>query len=273
MTSSTAKHRGVPALGKICARRVVDFLLRSRGTQLPPYFHLRDRISYLMHGLEPSVTKVAKLLLSEGDVVVDVGANVGFLTRTFAEFVGTAGRVFAFEPDPATYECLAFNTRNLPQVHLSRLALSDRNEFNTLYLHPTSGMSNSLVNVWENAHTLEVECSTFDAWAATAQPGPIRMVKIDVEGAEAHVLRGMSKTFRNNPEIQLIMEFCPKNLGSRAAEEAVLDLLRSGDFRIHIIATGGTLRLVIDPQEIYDSLNENGYANLLCRGESAMQKT
>ena len=174
-----------------CARALVDSLLRVRRTKLPPYFSTRDRLSYLRHGLEPSIVKVAAGILRPSDTVVDIGANVGFLTRKFASLVGNQGKVLAFEPDPATFDFLLYNTQRLPQVSVFQEAVSDRIGAMSFYLHPTSGMSNSLVNAWKDGRTIQVKTSTLDAWAQDHEIGCIRLVKIDVEGAELLVLRGM----------------------------------------------------------------------------------
>lgn len=254
---------------KALLRSAVDLVLRLQGTKLPPYFHLRDRLSYLLHGLEPSLIRVAAGILRPGDTVVDIGANVGFLTREFATGVGRSGQVFAFEPDPATYECLAFNTQPMPQVTLSGTALSDRVGHMTLYLHPTSGMSNSLVNAWEGAHSIEVKTSTFDAWAAEAKPAAIRLVKIDVEGAEAHVLRGMEQTLSAETAPQIIMEFCPKNLGGPEVEREIFRRLSGHGYAVQLIDSAGGCHKVEGPEEVRGCLNENDYANLLCRREPA----
>jgi FkbM family methyltransferase len=257
------------SLPKALIRGMVNLLLRCDRTKLPAYFPIQGRISYLLHGLEPSVTRLAATILRQGDVALDVGANVGFLTRNFASLVRTRGRVFAFEPDPATFECLAFNTRRLSQVQLSRAAISDRNGSTTLYLHPTSGMSNSLVNAWENARPIEVQTSTLDAWVAANRPGDIRLIKIDVEGAEAHVLRGMRETLSTMDDLRIIMEFCPKNLGGRQVEEEIFALLQGLGYGLEIITPEGGLQSVEEPVEVHQSLNENNYANVLCRRRPA----
>lgn len=248
---------------KAALRSLVDLTLRLQGTKLPAYFHLRDRISYLFHGLEPSVIRVARTILRPGDTAVDIGANVGFLTREFAALVGRRGHVFAFEPDPATFDCLAFNVQKLPQVRLSKTAIADRAGTMTLHLHPTSGMSNSLVNAWDNASALEVETSTLDDWISRTVSGPVRMVKIDVEGAEAHVLRGMENTLEGATPPQVIMEFCPKNLGGTQAEEEIFQLMGRHGYRLAVIGPAGGLHRVSTPSEIRVHLNENDYANLL----------
>jgi len=252
---------------KACARALVDSLLSVRRTKLPPYFSTRDRLSYLRYGLEPSIVKVAAGIIRPGDTVVDVGANVGFLTRKFASLVGDQGKVLAFEPDPATFDFLLYNTQRLPQVSVFQEAVSDRIGAMSFYLHPTSGMSNSLVNAWKDARTIQVRTSTLDAWAQDHAIGTLRLVKIDVEGAELLVLRGMQGILeaRNGP--QLIFEFCPKNLGGKDVEDGIFDLLSEYGYSLFLIDNSGQLHRVANSKVVHSHLNRNDYANLVGRRE------
>jgi FkbM family methyltransferase len=251
------------SLAKGCLRRLVDMVLKSQGTSLPSHFNLSHRISYLFSGLEPSVVKVASGILRPGDIAVDIGANVGFLTRQFATMVGKNGCVFSFEPDPAVFKHLQFNTRRFPQVALAQTAMSDSCGTSTLYLHPMSAMSNSLVNVWEDARPLTVHTSTFDAWASGANPGRLRLIKVDVEGAEPLVLRGMRMTLASPHKPHVIMEFCPKNLRGRGAEEEIFGILADNGYEVQCIDSRGGLRRVQCPSDVYGRLNQDGYVNLL----------
>jgi FkbM family methyltransferase len=248
---------------KKCLRFLADLALLSQGTKLPAYFNLSHRLSYLYQGLEPSVVRVARAILRQGDTAVDIGANVGFLTRKFAAMVGTSGRVFSFEPDPATFAYLTYNTRNLSQVICSTAALSDRNGNMTLHLHPTSAMSNSLVNAWDNAQQIDVTTCAFDTWAEANNVGDIGLIKIDVEGAEPLVLQGMQRTLSSTHKPPIISEFCPANLGGRAAEEEIFQLFFDNGYKTHLISSTGTLHRIKAPADVYAELNENGYVNLL----------
>jgi FkbM family methyltransferase len=254
---------GNTSLPKACLRFLVDLALLSRSTKLPPYFNLRHRLSYIFNGLEPSIVRVASEILRPSATVVDIGANVGFLTRQFAAMVGKKGRVFAFEPDPATFAYLTYNTRNLSQVICSTAALSDRDGNMTLHLHPTSAMSNSLVNAWDNAQQIDVTTCAFDTWAEANNVGDIGLIKIDVEGAEPLVLRGMHRTLSSSHKPPIISEFCPANLRGRAAEEEIFQLFMDNGYKMHLISSRGTLHCVKAPADVYTELNENGYVNLL----------
>jgi FkbM family methyltransferase len=256
----TSRYR---ALFKACFRSLVDSLLRLHGTKLPAYFNLRDRLSYLLHGLEPSLVKVAAGILRPGDTAIDIGANVGFLTRQFASLVGKQGKVLAFEPDPATFEFLLYNTQRLPQVSAYQEAVSDRIGKMSLHLHPTSGMSNSLVNAWHDARTIQVSTSTLDSWANDKRFGNIRLIKIDVEGAELLVLRGMQAIMKAQEYPHILFEFCPKNLGGKNVEHELFDLFADCGYALSLIDSSGNLRRIYDPGEVHAHLNKNDYANLL----------
>src|SRR5215510_1926164 len=62
---------------------------------------------------DESDLKVVKRLVKEGDHVVDIGANVGWYTKTLSELVGDQGQVFSIEPIPQTFELLSFCVRKL----------------------------------------------------------------------------------------------------------------------------------------------------------------
>ena len=56
-----------------------------------------------------SDTKIVKKLIKNGDVVLDIGANIGYYTLIFAKLVGNSGKVFAFEPEPENFKILQKN--------------------------------------------------------------------------------------------------------------------------------------------------------------------
>jgi FkbM family methyltransferase len=261
----THSPRTVRQLLGSAALPVANGLLRLFGWKLPPYFSARERLSFLLIGFEKPLLTAIRRVVRPGNTVLDVGANIGLLSREFARLAGQAGRVAAFEPDPTTFDCLKFNTRAFRTVQPVHAAVSDSNGVCKLFLHPTSGMSNSLVHDWENSEAINVSSTTVDNWLAeNPEFQKPDIVKIDVEGAEKRVLDGMRSTLRDNPHVTLIVEFCPKLLGGEDGSRDLLQTLRTHGALL-LITESGDIREVRDDGTIHNSLNKDGFVNLVCR--------
>jgi FkbM family methyltransferase len=139
------------------------------------------------------VSEVLFRLADPGETALDVGANIGFMTRLLAERVGASGRVYAFEPHPEIFAELQGNASDA-QVTAIRAAASDRpgTAMLNLPLHfdGNRGIA-SLEPAAAATATLPIECVTLDA----ALPADCRigLVKIDVEGHELKVLEGATR--------------------------------------------------------------------------------
>lgn len=250
--------------------KLATCILKMSGIELPSYFHSSHRIRLVFNRqVDSEVGQIAQKLLQEGDVVLDVGANVGLVARQFARYVGAAGKVLAFEPDIKTSAYLKRNVRKLPQVEVHEIALSDANETASFYLDPRSGTSNSLAVREVTGDVVTVSCETLDHFLTRHPFDRIALIKIDVEGAESKILRGMEETLKNHPETRIILEFDPHNQEMAGVNPA--------DFLSQIHALGleiFVLRETVEPikithlKEIIPVLPEEGYVNLLCSSRS-----
>lgn len=119
-----------------------------------------------------------------GGVVVDAGAMIGDHTATYADWVGAEGSVYAFEPNPEAYECLAMNVRSLPQVKIFDFGLSNKLQSVKLNLSENSGAS----------HLSDDEGSVLVKMLDSFALKRLDFMKIDVEGFETRVLRGAVQT-------------------------------------------------------------------------------
>jgi FkbM family methyltransferase len=146
---------------------------------------------------------VALALCEPGDLIVEVGANVGTETVGFSDIVGSAGRVIAFEPSPSNLGALEGVVAGLRHrnVELFPYALSDHAGTDTFAVPPAS-MSQGighLLGPEERATgatiyydepaemtTMEVECRRLDGFAVSG----MRLMVADAEGAEISILRG-----------------------------------------------------------------------------------
>ena len=143
---------------------------------------------------EPPVQQALVECLKPGDVVLDVGANVGFIAVIAAKLVGPAGRVVAFEPVPANARLVRRNARlnGLSRLEVVETAVGDRCGTARLVLARLSGGS-ALAGTDlppDACGEIEVPLTTLDAWHAREPATRPALVKIDVEGAELAVLRG-----------------------------------------------------------------------------------
>jgi FkbM family methyltransferase len=140
-------------------------------------------------------------LVTRGDTVVDVGANVGQYSVLFARLVGGDGRVLAFEPVPRTFEILraVLDGLGASNVDPHRVALGDRDGRMTMTEVfdadglPDPGLAHATPS--DNEGSVDVSVGRLDALRAGSIPfGRCSFMKIDVEGAELAVLRGAART-------------------------------------------------------------------------------
>ncbi len=249
---------------KWAAERIIRAVMRFRGWKFPEYFVLRDKWQALTGGVERDLQLLASRTMIPGETVLDIGANAGLISRHFAHCVGPGGRVLAFEPEPGNVDALKFNLRRLPWACVYEMALSDTNEVATFYLNCVSGTGNSLVPHALGTREIKVRCQTLDEFLAKNQDVRPDWIKIDVEGAEPRVLRGMQKTVRNFPEVRLLIELCPANLGGMEQAAQLVMEIKKMDFQVFLINMDGSTSPFLGVTSHSDSLARHGYFNIYC---------
>ena len=138
--------------------------------------------------------------LKAGDVFYDIGANVGFFTVIAAKLVGDSGKVYAFEPGSENASSIRHNAQlnNFTQVEVIEKAVSSSSGQGKLLLAQYSG-GHALATADappDLAGEVTVELVSIDDLIAQKQIQPPNFVKVDVEGAELDVLKGMSETIK-----------------------------------------------------------------------------
>jgi FkbM family methyltransferase len=136
--------------------------------------------------------------LHPGDIFFDIGANVGFFTVIGAKLVGPTGRVFAFEPAPANADRVRHNValNSFANVTLLEKAVAQHAGQAELLVTSYSGGAAlaSVGTLGDVQERIAVEVVSIDELIAQGALQPPTFVKIDVEGAELDVLRGMVDT-------------------------------------------------------------------------------
>jgi FkbM family methyltransferase len=153
-------------------------------------------------------------LVSPGDRCVDVGANVGVHTVRLARLVGTDGEVIAIEPDPdvvqRTHRNIALN--GLDNVRIIGAAASERAGETRLYRPSPRDTNRARASLMHHTYltgaTTTVPVVSVDDVCAGE---PVALIKIDVEGHEAAVVRGAIDTIaRHAPAV--VFEYAPELL-------------------------------------------------------------
>jgi FkbM family methyltransferase len=151
---------------------------------------------------EPELQAAIVRLVQPGWTCADVGAHRGVFTRLLADLVGDAGRVVAFEAHPDNARRLR---DSLPgavreRVVVENLAVSDGSA-ERVSLHPGRGHASEEWNIVgadlagrPTPAELEVGATSLDSYFTER---PLHFVKLDAEGAEADVLRGMRRLLRD----------------------------------------------------------------------------
>ncbi|WP_217920700.1 FkbM family methyltransferase [Halorubrum sp. CBA1229] len=140
--------------------------------------------------------------LDSDDIFYDIGANVGTYTCFAAAKLGP-GRTFAFEPEPENADRLRENLDlNNLDAEIVQIALSNTNGTVDLALTgDEAGEGKHAIATGDDGQTLEVETARGDSIIKERELPKPTVVKIDVEGAELSVLRGLRETLRENCQL------------------------------------------------------------------------
>jgi FkbM family methyltransferase len=177
------------------------------------------------------------LTLRPGDIVLDVGANIGWFAVFFDRLAPAGAEVFAFEPDPVNYELLAHNlaANGCRKVTPVQRAVSDVRRTSRLYLYPDKNRGRHSLVPSEGREVLDVEAITLDGFLGERAPRA-RFMKMDIEGHEYAALAGARELLRHLPA--LLMEYSPGLYPAGGGKAEILALLFGHGFVPHRIVAG-----------------------------------
>lgn len=171
-----------------------------------------ERAIYYFGEYEAGTASVLKSILCKGDVFLDVGANIGFLSCIAARLVGDGGFVYAVEPNPEIYKILEknialnkleninpFNFALGAEVSKARIYDNLRTNRGSASLIPPKGISEQSGK--------EINVTTIDTLIRKRQMSIPTLLKIDVEGFELEVLKGASTLLRSSQAPILCVEY------------------------------------------------------------------
>ena len=225
----------------VATRWGAKMLVDTRDALLAPWL--------VLDGLwESHVTEWLQRTLQPGQVFVDVGANIGYFTLLAAGLVGRQGTVVAVEAHPRLAELLLRNVI-INGYHgyvttWQRAAWSEATELK-LHLRQNFASNSSVGSVGADAlarlgdteEMVEVQALALDDLLADIPR--IDVIKVDVEGAEVHVVTGLERTLVSHPDVTIMFEWSPAQIEDVGDEPgALIDLLTGHGFGFRLLETG-----------------------------------
>jgi FkbM family methyltransferase len=200
--------------------------------------------------MEINFLPVFRSFLQAQSVVLDIGANFGLYTATSASFVKDRGRLYSFEANPHTFQLLkrtlyANRLAHRPNVIAVNALVGDNVGRGVLHYNPEflGGATMTDVGQWgESKRSIELDIIKIDQFLPHDMA--VDLVKIDVEGHEPFVMRGMQNTIRRSPNIRIFLEFVEAFLAHTVSADIFTEEIESLGFRICRVLPGSRLELI-----------------------------
>lgn len=204
-----------------------------------------------------------KQLIKEGDVVIDIGANIGFYARIISGLVGEKGSVHCFEPDLKNFEHLEKEAGGLLNTKLNQNAVSSSTGVLRFYTSPNLNVDHRTYEPEHYESVTEVKAVAIDDYLKSFGK-KVDFIKMDIQGFEWQALQGMKDCLQNNPDLKMISEFWP--YGLRKSGSSLLDYfnaLQSFGFKCYLME-GLSLNLLEEEKvKSLQDLGEAHYFNIL----------
>jgi FkbM family methyltransferase len=246
-------------------RLLVD--LRDKGIGRPIYFGRR---------YERAETSFVRRVLKEGMTFVDIGANIGYYTVLAATVVGPRGRVISIEPDPYNYGLLRrnININKLMNVTILNLAAGSSNTELPLYQSHEGNFGDHRLfdKISPPRASVRVPVRVLEEIAPLSELDILDLLKLDVQGYECHVLKGMRRILDRVPRLTILTEYWPLGMEAAGSDpREFLDYFRGKGLDVYHLADDGGERRI--RWEEIDALIPDDpdkpdwrYVNLILRG-------
>ncbi len=214
----------------------------------------KDEISFLSQAVQ------------KGMKILDIGANVGLYTAILGKGSGDQGRVYAFEPDPENFRFLqrTIAANKLLHVHAVQAAAAAEAGKMRLFTSSENRGDNRLYGNELSDGFVDVDVIRLDDFLQGEGVENIDLIKIDVQGYEAEVLKGLENTVRSSQALTLLAEFWPDGLRRAGADPLeLLHRLQSWGFRIHSLEAKGKIQPIVNLEAFIERFPGRNYTNIV----------
>jgi FkbM family methyltransferase len=212
-----------------------------------------DYLKHIENGFEPEMVSLFRTVAEGSDVIVDAGANIGCSAILFGQL---AKEVYAYEPSASTFSFLSRNvTRSgRKNIYLRNIGLGAASGESTLTFSPTNRSGGFVSNQTQasTGHTVEsIVIRALDDELKLPGERSLDFLKIDVEGFEANVIRGASRSLTQyKPVVILELNHWCLNAFQRTSIPDFFDFLRA-QFPVLLAVDGSTYMNLHDPNQSY----------------------
>ncbi len=186
---------------------------------------------YLVFKKQGEIRVLERILkiINPGDIIYDIGAFIGTHAIFMALKTGEKGRVYAFEPEKDSFEELEANIalNHLKNITAIKVALGNHDGEDTI---SGSYIFSSLMRKKNDKCTQKVTIVSGDAFIQSQNFSLPNVVKIDVEGYEYYVIKGLKEALMQDKCRMLFCEIHPTLLPERAEVKDCIELLKSFGF-------------------------------------------
>ncbi|MBL7893201.1 MAG: FkbM family methyltransferase [Bacteroidia bacterium] len=162
-----------------------------------------------------------KRTVKKGDVVLDIGANIGFYSKILSDLVGPSGKVYSFEPDKVNFNYFLKNTNGLTNIVPVNKAVADQTKTLKLYTSKLLNVDHRTYKVDEYEKELTIDAVSIDDFVNDTFK--VDFIKMDIQGFEVSALKGMKQTFVKNRTAKMLTELWP--YGLRKAGHSCAELI------------------------------------------------
>ncbi|MBI2270332.1 MAG: FkbM family methyltransferase [Bacteroidetes bacterium] len=205
---------GIPKSLKILvtSNKIAQQLSISIGNLLFRHFFPVYNIIYPLFKYRQDADEIEflKRTVKKGDVVLDIGANIGFYSKILSGLVGASGKVYSFEPDKVNFNYFLKNTNSLTNIVPVNKAVADQTKTLKLYTSKLLNVDHRTYKVDEYEKELTIDAVSIDDFVNDVFK--VDFIKMDIQGFELTALKGMVKTISLNPDLKIIMELWPHGL-------------------------------------------------------------
>ncbi len=174
--------------------------------------------------------------LFRGGHVLDVGANVGYTAMLFARAIQPGFRVFAFEPESLNVARMrrVLSRHKLENVEIISAAVGEADGKARLVVNPQHPGDHRIATS-NSSEAIEVDMITIDRFVETHQVDPVVFIKIDVQGFELPVSRGMARLIARTSRLSVGFELSDdvERFGYDGSE--LIQFYRDRGFRLHLL--------------------------------------